>query len=505
MLPPWRKFRMFVFLLLFGALVNVVFFRSFFNKGFHSLQIGALSRYSSKTNPSGSTLFITRDLNATLNASAPVVVKHDVEDITKSSSNITKEGSPVSKGNGDVTKGNGDVPKSKDIVSKSDPTKESAGVNKQSGDVSTGVGGEVTKNDSSNVLKNIPDVRKSVSDVIKGQGDVTKGRSNDTKSSVNVTQGDGAKLQPVDGRPKPLEAFGKLVVPRANVTAPWKRNTTTTPCPLVPPNLVGPLATYENAPNFTEIVRLNPGLEPGGHYHPPDCRARHRVAVIVPYRDRELHLRRLLHNLHPILMRQQLDYFVLVVELELPMQFNRGLLLNIGAVEALGLWDVQCFILHDVDLVPENDKNLYTCPEMPRHMSAAVDKFSYRLPYTGIFGGVTALKREHFYKINGYSNVYFGWGGEDDDLAGRVRGGGLKVTRYSMDVARYKMIKHSRDKKNEPNPKRFQMLNQWKKRQAVDGLNSLEYQVKKVEFREGYTWMLVTVDQEKMLKPLGKS
>ena len=43
----------------------------------------------------------------------------------------------------------------------------------------------------------------------------------------------------------------------------------------------------------------------------------------------------------------------------------------------------------------------------------------HRLPYIGILGGVTAMKREQFYKINGYSNKYFGWGGEDDDLSGR--------------------------------------------------------------------------------------
>nr|KAG5694877.1 hypothetical protein BaRGS_029494 [Batillaria attramentaria] len=349
------------------------------------------------------------------------------------------------------------------------------------------------------------------------------GKANATAATVagkaNATADKGGVedevLPPVGGPAKPLEAFGKLVQARANVTAPWAVDNTTTLCPLVPPKLVGPLATYSEAPSFEEIVKLNPGMEPGGHFHPPDCRARSRVAIIVPYRDREQHLRIMLHNLHPILQRQQLDYVIIVVELAQPTKFNRAMLLNIGAVEALGLWDFQCFVFHDVDLVPENDRNLYSCPEMPRHMSAAVDKFKYRLPYTGLFGGVTALSREHFYKINGYANKYFGWGGEDDDLSYRVflllhpqaefrqngvSGGGLKVTRYSMDIARYRMIKHERDSKNDPNPKRFEMLKFWKKRQPTDGLNTLQYDVQKVEFRPGYTWILVNIDMEKVMK-----
>ena len=55
--------------------------------------------------------------------------------------------------------------------------------------------------------------------------------------------------------------------------------------------------------------------------------------------------------------------------------------MNIGAVEAvklIGSDQLDCFIFHDVDLLPEDDRNLYTCPDQPRHMSAAVDIFDYR-------------------------------------------------------------------------------------------------------------------------------
>lgn len=60
-------------------------------------------------------------------------------------------------------------------------------------------------------------------------------------------------------------------------------------------------------------------------------------------------------------------------------QFNRAMLMNVGYVEALKEQTFDCFIFHDVDLLPEDDRNLYTCPEQPRHMSVAVDKFKYRL------------------------------------------------------------------------------------------------------------------------------
>ena len=58
--------------------------------------------------------------------------------------------------------------------------------------------------------------------------------------------------------------------------------------------------------------------------------------------------------------------------------FNRAILFNIGFKEAQKFNDYQCFIFHDVDLLPEDDHNMYNCPASPRHMCPAVDKFKYR-------------------------------------------------------------------------------------------------------------------------------
>jgi hypothetical protein len=95
-------------------------------------------------------------------------------------------------------------------------------------------------------------------------------------------------------------------------------------------------------------------------------------------RHREKQLRGFLHNLHDLLTKQQLDYAIFIVNQIDNQQFNRAKLMNIGFVEATKVYDWQCYIFHDVDLLPEDDRNLYTCPEQPRHMSVAVDKFDYK-------------------------------------------------------------------------------------------------------------------------------
>ncbi|MCP9260480.1 Beta-1,4-N-acetylgalactosaminyltransferase bre-4 [Dirofilaria immitis] len=215
-------------------------------------------------------------------------------------------------------------------------------------------------------------------------------------------------------------------------------------CPVTPPDLVGPIKVWYDEPTFEEIEQLNPHLELGGHGKPKNCLSRHRVAIIVPYRDRAAHLCILLHNLHSLLTKQQLDYAIFIIEQHENETFNRAKLMNIGYVEAMKLYDWQCFIFHDVDLLAEDDRNIYSCPDQPRHMSVAINK----LPYGSIFGGVCAIRTEQFLKINGFSNSYWGWGGEDDDLSLRVTSAGYKIMRYLTKIARYQMIQHKSEMKN---------------------------------------------------------
>lgn len=53
--------------------------------------------------------------------------------------------------------------------------------------------------------------------------------------------------------------------------------------------------------------------------------------------------------------------------------------MNIAFVQALKSDPtLGCFVFHDVDLIPEDDRNMYSCPEQPRHMSVAIDEMNYQ-------------------------------------------------------------------------------------------------------------------------------
>ncbi|XP_038581999.1 beta-1,4-galactosyltransferase 1-like [Micropterus salmoides] len=267
------------------------------------------------------------------------------------------------------------------------------------------------------------------------------------------------------------------------------------PCPDTPPNLVGPLHVEFNYKRTLDEVRevISVPLQEGGRYKPPDCIAKQKVAIIIAFRNRHEHLKHWLFYLHPILIRQQLDYTVYVINQDGEGVFNRAKLMNVGYAEALKEYDYECFVFSDVDLVPMDDRNLYRCFDKPRHLAVAMDKFNFHLPYTAYFGGVSSLSKEQYLKINGFPNTYWGWGGEDDDIYKRIFYRGMSISRPDNVIGKYKMIRHQRDRHNEPNPHNPDKLAHTKKAMNKDGINSLSYTVKEIVKDKLYTFITVDI------------
>jgi len=268
-------------------------------------------------------------------------------------------------------------------------------------------------------------------------------------------------------------------------------------CPEEPPGLFGQIFA-----RHTEVEELEAGTEAfndwfskdlgsGGTWRPSQCSARQKVAIVVPYRERPRQLRIFLHHIHPILQRQQLDYRIVVVEQSAEEFFNRGALLNIGYVEALKYDNYDCVIFHDVDLLAEDDRNLYMYPkgQKAKHMSVTIDKMDYRLLYDTLVGGVFAMSTRLFKDINGFTNARYGWGGEDDDLYCRMKQKNISVQHTPGHIGKFSMVKHNYIEKN---AKLEKMMKKSEKKEVVgDGLSTLKYDLLKKEERMLYTWVLV--------------
>lgn len=146
-----------------------------------------------------------------------------------------------------------------------------------------------------------------------------------------------------------------------------------------------------------------------------------KLGVIVPFRDREEHLEKFIKQVPSYLANNNIEYELIVVEQSDKKPFNRGKLLNIGFIEARKL-NCDYVVFHDVDMIPVDVD--YSYSEIPLHLATEFelenDKLK-NLSFDDYFGGVTMFSKTAFEKINGYSNLYWGWGFEDDDLLFRSK------------------------------------------------------------------------------------
>ena len=81
------------------------------------------------------------------------------------------------------------------------------------------------------------------------------------------------------------------------------------------------------------MERVGRDLLAGGEWRPPVCDANTHLAVIIPSRDRDLHLRVLLRHFIPVLQRQFAHFRIFVVEQVVAV---RIWLSRFNAVTALG-------------------------------------------------------------------------------------------------------------------------------------------------------------------------
>jgi hypothetical protein len=75
----------------------------------------------------------------------------------------------------------------------------------------------------------------------------------------------------------------------------------------------GTLKTNKKCTSSSLYSVLQSGIA-GGHWKPTKCPSKRKIAIIIPFRDREKHLCVLLKNLIPMLVVQQSEFRIFVAE-----------------------------------------------------------------------------------------------------------------------------------------------------------------------------------------------
>jgi len=101
-------------------------------------------------------------------------------------------------------------------------------------------------------------------------------------------------------------------------------------------------------------------------------------------------------------------------------RFNRGSLMNAGVHTAIK-YGCDYIALHDVDLIPVHRTLSYQYPKEGVYHVSPNDLWLQYQTLREFLGGIAIMTVSSYLQIDGFANLYWGWGREDDEFLRRVR------------------------------------------------------------------------------------
>jgi hypothetical protein len=173
------------------------------------------------------------------------------------------------------------------------------------------------------------------------------------------------------------------------------------------------------------------------------------IAIIIPHQNNIEHLKKLLSNFEKesmINIRKNNRMDIYLIDQNNADKFNRGLLLNIGYLIAMKNFSYDRYIFHNIDYYPNEEifKLYFKFINYNLHfVSNTPDNF---------IGGVFAIKKEDFEKINGFPNNFFGKNVENEAFYNRC-------AKYNLEI--YKPIESSYLLENKDNELKIDKSNKY--------------------------------------------
>lgn len=176
-------------------------------------------------------------------------------------------------------------------------------------------------------------------------------------------------------------------------------------------------------PKQPEIIE--PIEEPNEEIHQPSILQKYpKYIFIIPYRNRETHLRCFLNHMPNMLNNFEEDYEILIAHQCDEREFNRGAMKNLGFLYAKEKYPETykniIFIFNDVD-------TMLGKPNMVDYTTyKGVIKHFYG--YTFALGGFFSIVGSDFEALNGFPN-FWGWGFEDNCIHKRALDKHMRIDR----------------------------------------------------------------------------
>lgn len=141
------------------------------------------------------------------------------------------------------------------------------------------------------------------------------------------------------------------------------------------------------------------------------------ILIVVPYRNREEHLKTFLKKTPKYFDDRNITYDILIAELDDIGEWNAGLSCN-SLINFRKKANYKYLYIHHVDVYPIEGE--WKFPEegtVYKHLGDV---------------GSCLMRFEDFFTVGGYRNVYWGWGAEDDDIYNKLLFKGFKVVDVTL-------------------------------------------------------------------------
>ncbi|XP_075774020.1 beta-1,4-galactosyltransferase 7 isoform X2 [Pelodiscus sinensis] len=132
----------------------------------------------------------------------------------------------------------------------------------------------------------------------------------------------------------------------------------------------------------------------------------HRLALLIPFRERFEELLAFVPHMHRFLSRKRIRHHIFVLNQVDHYRFNRASLINVGFLESGN--DTDYIAMHDVDLLPRNEELDYGFPEAgPFHVASPELHPLYH--YKTYVGGILLLTKQHYEMLFRPSGIKTGY------------------------------------------------------------------------------------------------